>query len=330
MEKGVLIYAETQEGKLAPITAELLGAGRKLADSLGEELSAILVGSNVSLLAPEVIAQGAQKVYVVDDPLLKEYQSDAYVMATEQALNQIQPQILLMGQTEIGRDLAPRLAFRLKTSASMDCIELSIQPETKLLLQNRPVYGGNARATLSIPTKPQIATVRAKAMEPLPKDPSRQGETVPVKVELDATKVRAKVLKRVKEEVAGVKLEEAGVVIGGGRGINGAEGFKQLEELSKLFKGAVGASRPPVDNNWLPSSQQIGLTGKIITPELYIAVALSGSSQHMAGCSGAKTIVAINKDPDANIFKEARFGIIGDWKQVVPAFTEKVKELLST
>ncbi|MFC1962428.1 electron transfer flavoprotein subunit alpha/FixB family protein [Chloroflexota bacterium] len=328
MEKGVLIYAEMQEGKLVPVTGELLGAGKKLADALGEELSAILIGSDVSSSASEVIALGAQKVYVVDDPLLKDYLTDSHVMAMEQALRQIQPQILLMGQTEIGRDLAPRLAFRLKTGVSTDCTELSIDAETKFLLQSRPVYGGNARAVFSSPTKPQIATVRAKAMEPLAKDPSRQGETVALKVELETAKIRARVLKRVKEEVAGVKLEEASVVVGGGRGINGSEGFQQLEALAGLFKGAVGASRPPIDNNWLPSSQQIGLTGKIIAPELYISVAISGSSQHMAGCSGAKTIVAINKDPEANIFKEARFGVVGDWKQVLPAFTEKVKELL--
>ncbi len=275
-------------------------------------------------------AWGAQKVYVVDDPLLKDYLTDSHVMAMEQALHQIQPQILLMGQTETGRDLAPRLAFRLKTGISTDCTELSIDAETKLLLQSRPVYGGNARAVFSSPTKPQIATVRAKAMESLPKDPSRQGETVVLKIELETAKIRARVVKRVKEEVAGVKLEEARVVVGGGRGINGPEGFQQLEALADLFKGAVGASRPPVDNNWLPSSQQIGLTGKIIAPELYIAVALSGSSQHMAGCSGAKTIVAINKDPEANIFKEARFGVVGDWKQVLPALTEKIKELLGS
>ncbi|MDP2953931.1 MAG: electron transfer flavoprotein subunit alpha/FixB family protein, partial [Chloroflexota bacterium] len=173
----------------------------------------------------------------------------------------------------------------------------------------------------------QMATVRAKSMEPLAKDPSRQGETIPIKVDLKPAQIRTRLVKRVKEEVAGIKLEEARVIVAGGRGMAGAEGFKQLDALAKLFKGAVGASRPPVDNNWIPSSQQVGLTGKIVTPEVYIAVAISGSSQHMAGCSGAKTIVAVNKDPEANIFKEARFGVVGDWKQVLPAFIEKVKEL---
>lgn len=329
MAKDVLVLAEVTNGKVAPITAEMLGAGKKLADALGQEVAAILVGSGCSGYAQEVIACGAKRVYVIDDPLLKEYRSDAYVMALENALTQIQPEVLLMGQTEVGRDLAPRLAFRMKTGISMDCLELAIDPQSKLLLQTRPVYGGNARAAFSYQTKPQIATVRAKAMEALPKDAPRQGEIVTLQAQLDPAKIRTKVTKRVKEEAAGIKLEEAVVVVGGGRGINGPDGFKQLEELARLLKGTVGASRPPCDNNWIPASQQIGLTGKIITPELYIAIGISGSSQHMAGCSGAKTIVAINKDPEANIFKEARFGIVGDWKQALPALTQKIKELLS-
>jgi electron transfer flavoprotein alpha subunit len=327
MGKSVLVLIEVQGANVSTMAGELLGAGKKLADVLGEELTAIIIGNQVASSASEVIAWGAKKVYVVDDPILQDYQTDAYVSAMEQALGQIQPQVVLMGQTEIGRDLAPRLAFRLKTSVSMDCTELAIDSQTKLLLQSRPVYGGNARAVFTFSTTPQMATIRAKSMEPMAKDPSRQGETIPLKVELKPAQVRTRLVRRVKEEVAGIKLEEARVVVAGGRGIAGAEGFQQLDALARLFKGAVGASRPPVDNNWIPSSQQVGLTGKIVTPEVYIAVGISGSSQHMAGCSGAKTIVAINKDPEANIFKEARFGVVGDWKQVLPAFVEKVKEL---
>ena len=174
-----------------------------------------------------------------------------------------------------------------------------------------------------------MATVRQKAMAPLEPNESRKGEIIPIKVELDPAKIRTKVLETVKEEVAGIKLEDAQAIVTGGRGIGGPEGFKQLEELAKVLKGAVGASRPPCDNKWVPDTMQVGLTGKIVTPELYIAVGVSGASQHLAGCSGAKNIIAINKDPEANIFKEARFGVVGDWKQVLPAFTEKVKELLA-
>jgi len=225
--------------------------------------------------------------------------------------------------------LAPRLAFRLDTSLSTDCLELGIDPDTKLLLQTRPVYGGNARATFTAESFPQMATVRQKAMSPLEPDEARKGDIVPVKVDIDPAKIRTKVIEKVKEEVAGVKIEDAAVVITGGRGIGGPEGFQQLEELAATLRGAVGASRPPCDNGWVPSTIQVGLTGKIVTPDLYIAIAVSGASQHIAGCSGSKNIVAVNRDPEANIFKEARFGVVGDWKQVLPAFTSKVKELIA-
>jgi len=327
--KGVLVCGEAVEGKLAAISLELLGGGRKLASELGEELAAVLIGSEIKGLAQETIAHGADKVYVVDDSLLKDYQSDSYLAAMEKVINQVMPKILILGQTSMGRDLAPRLAFRLKTGLAMDCIELSIEPQTKLLLQTRPVYGGNARAIFQTSGQPQIATVRPKAMSALEPDSSRQGEVVAIEAGIDASIMRTKVVDKVKEEVAGVKLEDAEVVVCGGRGIGGPEGFQDLEELAKCLKGAIGATRPPCDNGWVPSGLQVGLTGKIVTPELYIAVALSGSSQHMAGCSGAKNIIAINKDPEANIFKEARLGMVGDWKQALPAFTDKVKELLA-
>jgi electron transfer flavoprotein alpha subunit len=327
--KGVMIFCEAAEGKLATSAAELLGGGRKLASDLGQELSAVLVGSGIKDLAQEAIAFGADKVYVVDDPLLKDYQTDAYVQVMEKVVKQAMPQIILMGQSAIGRDLVPRLAFRLNTAASLGCLELAIDPQSKLMLQTKPVYGGNAQAIFSCSSFPQIATVRAKAMTPLEPDKSRKGEVVAIDATLDPSAVRAKVVEKVPERVEGIRLEDAEVVVGGGRGIGSAEGFKQLEELASLLKGAVGATRPPCDNEWVPAGAQIGLTGKIITPDLYIAVALSGSSQHMSGCSGSKAIVAINKDPEANIFREARFGVVGDWKKVIPAFTSKLKELLT-
>ena len=327
--KGVMIFCETAEGKLASIATELLGGGRKLASDLGQELSAVLVGSGISGLAKEAIASGADKVYVVDDKLLKDYQTDSYVTVMEKVVKQAMPQVLILGQTSIGRDLTPRLAFRLNTAASMGCLELAIDPQSKLLLQTKPVYGGNAQAVFVCSSFPQIATVRAKAMTPLAPDGSRKGEVITIDAGLDPSAIRTKVVEKVAEKVEGIRLEDAKVVVGGGRGIGGADGFKQLEELAAMVKGAVGATRPPCDNGWMPAGAQIGLTGKIVTPDLYIAVALSGSSQHMSGCSGSKTIIAINKDPEANIFREARFGIVGDWKKVIPALTNKLKELLA-
>jgi len=327
--KGVLIFCETKENKLAAIATELLGCGRKLADDLGQELSAVLIGSGLAETAKEAIACGADKVYVADDAQLKNYQTDAYLAVMEKVVGQAAPQILLLGQTSIGRDLAPALAFRLKTAVALGCLELAIDPDSKKLLQTKPVYGGNALAVFVTESFPQIATVRVKTMTPLAPNPSRKGEIVNIDAALDPSAIRAKVLEKVAEKVAGIKLEDAEVVVCGGRGIGSAEGFAQLEELARLLKGAVGATRPPCDNEWVATGAQIGLTGKIVAPELYIAIALSGSSQHMSGCSGSKTIVAINKDPEANIFREARFGLVGDWKKALPAFTEKLKELLA-
>jgi len=326
--KGVMIFTEVVEGKLAPIAKELLGCGRKLADELKEELSALLVGSGVASFAAEAIAFGADKVYIVDDALLKDYRTDAYVAVVEKVAKQANPRILLLGQTTIGRDLAPRAAFRLGTAVTLDCVALEIDTSSKLLLQTKPVYGGNAQAIFTMETLPQMATVRAKAMSALAPDNARKGEVVTVAAGLDAAAIKTNLLQKVVQEVEGVKLEDAPVIVSGGRGIGGADGFKQLEELAKLLKGAVGASRPPCDNGWVSDTIQIGLTGKIVSPDVYIAVALSGSSQHLAGCSGSKNIIAINRDPEANIFKEARFGVVGDWKKIIPAFQAKAKELL--
>lgn len=327
--KDIMVFAEVGEGKLASIAAELLGCGRRLANALGEKLSAVLAGAEVEDFAGEAIAYGADKVYVIADPLLKEYQTDPYLAVLEKVVRQATPRVLLFGQTSLGRDLAPRLAFRLETAAVTDCIELNIEPDSKRLLQTKPVFGGNAQAVFTSDCYPQIATVRAKAMPPLEPDASRQGEIADCKVELDAAAVRARVIEKVAEKVAGMRLEEAEVVVSGGRGMGSAEGFRQLEELAKLLKGAVGATRPACDNGWVPGVLQVGLTGKIVSPNLYIAVALSGSSQHMAGCSGCKNIVAINKDPEANIFREARFGVVGDWRKVLPAFMAKVREQMA-
>lgn len=327
--KGVMVYGEIAEGKLAAITTEGLGAGRKLANELGEPLCAVLVGSGIGNFAQEAIAFGADKVFVIDDPLLKDYQTDSYVAVMEKVAKQVMPRILILGQTSIGRDLAPRLAFRLGTCASLDCIDLKIDPNTKQLLQTKPVYGGNAQAIFTSESYPQTVTIRSKAMAPLARDASKKGEVVNVPAGLDAAAIKTKILQKVKEAVEGIKLEDAPAIVSGGRGIGGADGFKQLAELAKLLKGAVGATRPPCDNGWVPEGMQIGLTGKIVAPDLYIAVALSGSSQHMSGCSGSKNIVAINKDPESNIFKVAQYGVVGDWKKILPAFSNKVKELLA-
>ena len=325
---GIMTYCEIIDGKLPSISKEVLGCARRLADELGQELCSVLVGSDVGSLAQEAVALGADKVYVVDDPLLKEYQTDAYVSVMEKVVSQVMPRILILGQTSVGRDLAPMLAFRLDTTATLDCVGLAIDPDTKLLLQTKPVYGGNALATFTCDSCPQIATVRNKIMSPLEPNASKQGEVITIDAGVDPSAIRARLLKRVKEDEGGVKLEDAQVIVSGGRGIGSAEGFNQLQELAAMLKGAVGASRPPCDNRWVPPNRQVGITGRIVSPDIYIAIGLSGSIQHLSGCGRSKRIIAINKDPEAFIFKQADFGVVGDWQKVLPAFRDKLRELL--
>jgi electron transfer flavoprotein alpha subunit len=328
--KGILVCGELADGKLASITTELLGCGRKLADNLKENLACLLASDAVGQASKEAVAFGADKVYVAEHPSLKVYQADSYMQVAEKLVKEISPRIILIGQTSMGRDLAPRLAFRLGTSLATDCLDLSINPETKLLVQTRPVYGGNAQAIFTGELMPQMATVRSKAMSPLERDDSRKGEVIPTKIDIDTSKVRTKILETIKEEAVGIKLEDAPVIVCGGRGLGGPQPFQTtLKELADLLHGAVGASRPPADNGWVPEALHIGLTGKIVAPDIYIAIAVSGASQHIAGCSGSKHIIAINKDPEANIFREAEFGVVGKYEEVVPALTTKLKELLA-
>lgn len=322
-EIGVLTVSEYADGALAPISAELLGAARKLADELGQKVATVIIGSGVGDAGKDAVAYGADEAYVADDAKYANYQPEAYAAVVEQAAKDLSPAIILMGQTSVGRDLAPRVASKLQTGLSTDCISLAI--DSGRMVMSRPVYGGNAMADYVSEADPQMATVRVKSQEALAKDDGRAGEVKTIAADVD---MKTNFIEKVTEEVAGIKLEDADVVICGGRGIGSEEGFAQLSELAKMMGGAVGATRPPCDNGWIASTQQIGLTGKIVSPTLYIGIALSGASQHIAGCSGAKNIVAINKDAEANIFNVAHYGVAGDYKKILPAFIAKVKELL--
>ena len=324
---GVLIIGDASRRELASTTLELLAAGQKVASDLGEELAVALLGNTLDVAAQQAISHGAQKVYAVNHPLLAEYQIDLHLAALEALCKETSPRVVLIARTDTGRELGPRLAFRLGVGMAQDCLEVSVDPAEKRLLANRPVYGGNAIAVVSCDQTPQIAAIRPKAYEPAEANSSRQGEVVSFPVELDISQARTQVVDTVIEEAEGVKLEDARIVVSGGRGLGGPEPFAHLEELAKIMGGTVGASRAAVDSGWVPSSYQVGLTGKTITPDLYITVAISGASQHMAGCSGAKVIVAINKDSGANIFKEARYGVVGDWESILPALTAAVREL---
>lgn len=327
--KGVFIIGELVDDNLASITTELLGIGRNLANELDQELCAVLIGTEISEVANECIWFGADKVYVIDIPLSTDYLTDSYVAALEKLNEQATPEVLLLGHTSMGRDLAPALAFRLETGVILDCVELSIDSNTKLLQKIKPVYGGNALATYVCEEgRPQMAAIRPKVMSPLERDTSRKGEVIFFHPQIDESIIRGRVINKLREEITGIKLEEADVVVCGGRGMGSLEPFKQLQELANMLHGAVGATRPPCDAGWVPDDSQIGLTGKLVAPTLYIGVALSGASQHLAGISGAKNIIAINKDPNANIFKIAHYGVVGDYEKVLPAFIAKCKELL--
>ena len=326
--QGVLVLGDSAENELSSISRELLAAGRRLADDLSEELAIGLLGDTLDQPSQQAIIHGADKVYAVNHPALAEYQVELYLAAMEALAKDVSPRVVLIGRTTQGRELAPRLAFRLGVGLAQDCLEVSVDPASRTLFANRPVYGGNAVAVVSCNYTPQIAAIRPKVYEPMEPDDSRQGQVVSFPVELDLAQARSRVVDVVAEESEGIKLEEARIVVSGGRGLGGPEPFQDLEQLAKALGGAVGASRAAVDSGWVPSSYQVGLTGKTITPEVYITVAISGASQHMAGCSGAKVIVAINKDAEANIFKEARYGVVGDWQEIVPAFTEAVRELV--
>ncbi len=328
--KGVLVCGEITEGKLAPIAIELLGIGRKLANELGEGLSIRLMGGKATGLGQEAIGYGADSVYVAEDNLLDQYNSDAYTQVAANVCQKVLPSIVLLGHTDIGCDLAPRLNGRLKGGLSMDCLALSLDPATKLLVSTRPIFGGNAHAQMvSKSARPQMATLRLKTVPPAERSDSRQGKVIPVEDKIDPSALKVKVVDRIKEEVEGVKLEDADVVVSGGRGMGGAQNFEMLRELAHVLGGAVGATRPACDEGWAPARLQVGQSGKVVSPKLYIAVALSGAMSHIAGCLGSKYIVAINKDKEANIFSVARFGIVGDYKEVLPALTAKLKELLS-
>jgi electron transfer flavoprotein alpha subunit len=325
---GVMVYGEIAGGKLASTTCELLECGRRLAAELGQSLSCVLAGDVPPLALDEAAARGATTIYTAGLAGRSALDVEAQLPVAMAATATAKPGLILIGHAALGRELGPRLAFRLGAAVTTDCIDLKIEPATHRVVMTKPVYGGNALVDLVSDTMPQIATVRPKAMSAGEPTPGRRATVIPLSVELPASQVVLK--ERVIEEVTGVKLEDATVVVSGGRGVGGPTPFTTtLKDLAEVLHGAVGASRPACDNAWAPETMHIGLTGKIVAPDLYIAIAISGASQHMSGCSGSKTIVAINKDAEANIFREATFGVVGRFEDVVPAFTAKLRELLA-
>ena len=324
MAQDILVVSEIDADALTSVTVELLGSASRLAE--GGSVDVVLLGSGAPGGAQAAFAAGADRAFVGADTAYDDYRSDQWLAAVEAAVEQGSPAVVLMAQSVIGRDLAPRLAFRRESAAAMDCVQLEM--DGGALRATRACYGGNALATYSFATSPAIATVRAKTQEPL--DPPREGaggETVELPA---AGESRAEITAREHAVAEGLQLQDAPVVVSGGRGLGGPEGFEMVEELAAAIgrdRAAVGSSRAACDLGWYPVSHQVGLTGKVVTPDLYIAIAISGASQHMAGCSGSKAIVAINRDEEANIFKAARYGVVGDYKQVLPPLIEAIKNL---
>ena len=324
---GVWVFAESRDGRVAPVARELLGVGRRLADQRGVALSAVLLGSGLDGQARELIGFGADRVYQVDHPALARFTDDAFgnVLADLALLHK--PEIVLAGATAIGRSFIPRVATMLATGLTADCTDLAIRPGDGVLMQTRPAFGGNIMATIECPlTRPQMATVRPLVMKPLPFDPDRQGEVIEVSPDPARLVSRVEVVESVRENDNRVNITEADILVAGGRGMESEKGFALINELAELLGGAVAASRAAVDSGWVGYPHQVGQTGKTVCPKVYFACGISGAIQHLVGMQSSDTVIAINRDENAPIFGVATYGIVGNTFEVLPLLIERLKE----
>lgn len=323
--QGVWIFAEQRDGVCMNTTFELIGEGRKLADDLGVELAAVLLGSDIQKLAAELLQYGVDRVLLAEHELLKTYTTDGYTTALAQLITARKPEVVLIGATNIGRDLGPRLAARLNTGLTADCTQLDIDKEKRILLQTRPAFGGNVMATIITPNnRPQMSTVRPGVFVKSACVLKPSGVVETVKVDLKPEDIHTKVREVVKALKHAVNLTEADVIVSGGRGLGKAEGFELIQQLADTLDGVVGSSRAAVDAGWISYDHQVGQTGKSVRPKLYIACGISGAIQHLAGMQNSHCIVAINKNPDAPILKVADYGIVGDLYKVIPLLIDEV------
>ena len=321
---GVLLVAEASGEQLAPTTAELVGEGVRLAAEVGGPVTVLLVGKNVQGLAASLGQLGAEKVLVADSQSPTPPSPGWVLSAAEQAARQVQPEVILLTHAGGGRDLGPSLAYRLGTGIVTDSTALRV--EGGELVITKPVFGGSAIAEFSIASSPKVVTLRPRAFETDQAPTAREAQVEAL--EVPAPDGAIEVLEEIREQATtGPRLKDAKVIVSGGRGLGGPENWKYVEELAQVLGAAVGATRAVTDAGWVPPSLQVGLTGATVAPDLYITIGISGAVQHIAGISGARNVVAINRDADANIFKYARYGVVGDWKQIVPAFTQRLKEL---
>lgn len=323
--EGIWVFAEQRNGELLNVSIELLGEGKKIAKKLNTKLTAILLGHNVDDLAEKLINYGADNVIYIESELLKLYTTDGYSKVICELIENRKPEIFLIGATNIGRDLGPRISATIRTGLTADCTKLEVDLDNKRLLQTRPAFGGNLMATIICPDhRPQMSTVRPGVMEKAKFDAHRKGNIEKIQGNLKDEDIRAKVLEFVKSGKAAVPLEDANIVVSGGRGLGTPEGFELIEKLAKKLGGVVGASRATVDAGWIEQPHQVGQTGKTVRPDIYIACGISGAIQHLAGMQDAKCIIAINKDADAPIFKMADYGIVGDIYEIIPTLLESL------
>lgn len=321
--RDVWVFAEQREGALMPVVKELLGEGRKLADEIGCSLCTVLCGNQVEGLADELFEYGADKVYLADHKELEAYRTDAYTAVIHDAIKSYKPEIVLLGATHIGRDLGPCLAVRCNTGLTADCTRLEIDEEDKKIKQTRPAFGGNLMATIVCPNhRPQMSTVRPGVMEKAERQKGRKGQVVPLSVSFEKDDIRTQILEVVKQAGEAVSLTDAEIIVSGGMGLGGAEGFELLKKLADRLGGVIAASRAAVDAGWIDHSYQVGQTGTTVRPKLYFACGISGAIQHVAGMQNSEQIIAINKNPAAPIFEVADYGIVGDLNQVIPALIE--------
>ena len=327
--KGVWVFVEQKKGIIQSVAFELLGKARQLADELNTEVAAVLLGKDIGNKAQELIFCGADKVYLVEDERLENFQDEPYTNVLVKLIQKYKPQILLSGATSIGRSLVSRVAIRVRAGLTADCTGLDIDPEKKILLQTRPAFGGNIMATIITPNhRPQMATVRHKVMQEAQPDKNRKGEVIKDSFNDEVLSARTKLLDIVADLTSVVNLTEADIIVSGGRGIRESKNFSLIEDLAKVLGAAVGASRATVDAGWIPYSHQVGQTGRTVCPKIYIACGISGQIQHLVGMQSSKIIVAINSDPHAPIFNVATYGIVGNLFEVIPALTAKFKQVL--
>lgn len=326
--KGVWVFVEQSNGKAHPVSWELLGVGRKLANDLGVELAAFVLGSEVQALAGEAFGYDADKVYLIDDPLLHQYRTPTYLNGSLSLINKYKPEIVLMGATGLGRDLAGAVATALQTGLTADCTGLTIDKKMRLLEQTRPAFGGNIMATILTETsRPQMASVRPHVMPKPEFQPGRRGELITESIHLSEDEIATKVLEIKSLLTEGsVNIAAANVIVSGGRGLLGVENFKMLHDLADLLGGVVGASRSAIDAGWMPHERQVGQTGKTVRPKLYVACAISGAIQHLVGMQDSDYIIAINKDKTAPIFEVAHLGIVGDIFEIIPGVIDKLRQ----